>query len=79
MAAKYVAFIGSLTVKTTVENARKVNEIVVHSKMRLVEPWSYDIALLRMAREMAYSENVAPICLPTENTPEMFETVFVAG
>ncbi len=39
MAAKYVGFMGSLTVKTTLENAKKMSEIVVHSKMRLVEPW----------------------------------------
>lgn len=38
-AGRYVAFIGSLTVKTKMENAKRVEKIVVHSNMRLKEPW----------------------------------------
>ncbi len=40
---------------------------------------SYDVALMRTVAPMGPSESIIPICLPNQNTPEMFETVYAAG
>jgi len=79
-AGRYVAFVGSMTVKPKTDKATKIAKIVVHPRMRLVEPWSYDIAVMKTAEPMALDgASVATICLPDASTPELFEKVFVAG
>lgn len=40
---------------------------------------SFDIAMVRMEERMKFGPSVAPICLPSKSSPELFEKVYVAG
>ncbi len=87
-AAHYVVFLGSISwhhapsahehadVDPDAPEARHVSRIVVHHNMKLRRPYSYDLAIIRLARPIRrYSENVLPICLPFEDSRDLFQQV----
>lgn len=48
-------------------------------QFRLAQPDRFDVALVRLSRNVIFKENILPICLPRRNTIIMGKTGLVAG
>ncbi len=78
--ARHRVLVGHLNIRDKMRLSRRVAAVVVHPNMSLeTEPWSYDLALVRLSAPLAFSPKVSPICMPGRDTRELFQQVFVAG
>ena len=69
-------YVGVHNVARGLNSPLKVKEIVVHPKYE--KRFDYDIAILKLASDIPYSETAAPICIP-ENDEENFKDLIIAG
>lgn len=74
--------LGAYRIKDTSETQTvelPVSMFIVHKQYSMPRPFSNDIALLRMAEQVDYSDYIIPVCLPTEDQVSPTMNEFAVG
>ncbi|XP_051778724.1 ovochymase-2 isoform X1 [Erpetoichthys calabaricus] len=56
-----------LSIKEKWEQKLSVKQVICHTKFDPFNPFSYDIAMLELEKEINFNDKVRPICLPNAN------------